>query len=311
MATHPIKRTSKDGDSTHFKGGIGESYGRIFDFDINGWELKKNQTDWLDINVVPYLIAGGSATLEAMTSSHGSLDWNQELSEKRLAEVKDYLSKHAPGRWALRSSVASGKTKATKALGDNVENAFWRAVDVTAWFRPQPPPEKKQPPEETLFKNRIYRTNFVSLSSKSKGAGPPGSDPFDGNTVLLNAVLDAIKALLPASFTAPVNEGELKASREMASYPVSYEVNRVFLEVHDYTWESPITGAQSHGVFTEATYVWGPPSHVVLVDEHTVYTTSEISLPGIPPATNTFSTTEQRVITRAEARKNPMYNPRD
>jgi hypothetical protein len=107
----------------------------LFNFDIDDATLKRQHQQWLDENVVPLLGPDSRIALNATASRSGSDQYNQQLSQRRLKTVKDYLL----GKGALPSQItesAKGEQPAKQAgQKDGTEDARFRAVEVAVEAR--------------------------------------------------------------------------------------------------------------------------------------------------------------------------------
>jgi hypothetical protein len=298
-------RDTGPGKFTNFEQPIEGAFGRIYNFDIDGHELKLAHKEWLRRHILPYLAKSGSATLEALTSTTGSLSHNRQLSEDRLREIVKFLTEESPQLWNLRSSIANGEAKA-RLFGerDGHENEFWRGVDITAWSRPTPPPTRDAPPKETTLANRITKRFFESLST-TKGDGH-GGPPDDALTQLIKSILDA---LINGGKLAISNdeEGEKKEKRERTKLPVEWEVTRVHIEEHYATIMSAMDSESVHRT-KQVTYTWGESTPAVFVEHHFKW---QVWIAGGSKPSQQGERTDHKVVARDEARKSTFYTPRD
>ena len=129
-------------------GDYAPNHHRLYNFDIDGYDLKTAHTDYIKAWVLPWLAAGNSVTIKGLTSRSGSQKYNLQLSQQRADEVVHYLY----------SKVSTPKIFKAKGLGESVaerdgmpdgsEEKYHRAVDIVLSRRPCPvpvPPKKKRP----------------------------------------------------------------------------------------------------------------------------------------------------------------------
>lgn len=104
----------------------------LFNFDIDGDQLKDEHKKWLDDNIVPLLNNFGlNFTLRGLASRTGSPDYNKKLSERRLASVKNYLIGKG-AKAAQFQGVGAGESDAEVAgEADGTEDEAFRGVIIT------------------------------------------------------------------------------------------------------------------------------------------------------------------------------------
>jgi hypothetical protein len=132
-----------------------EVAGRLFNFDTEGTELKKDHLPPIANRVFPILRAGGSASLLGLASITGSAELDMTLSVGRAKAVEDRLRT----LWAWVPNDPFGpyngpmRLKSVRGVGKEFAAAFrkktdipndpkWRAVWFHAWQKPTPPPDK-------------------------------------------------------------------------------------------------------------------------------------------------------------------------
>jgi outer membrane protein OmpA-like peptidoglycan-associated protein len=76
---------------------------RLGNFDIGRYQLKPEHKNYLLLEVLPVLLAGGSIRLIGLASRSGSFDRNKDLSRSRVDEVVT----------SLRNYLGSGPRVAT------------------------------------------------------------------------------------------------------------------------------------------------------------------------------------------------------
>jgi hypothetical protein len=281
--------------------------GRIYNFDIDGHAVKDEHIEWMRKNIVPFLMAGGSCTLIALTSRKGSDSHNLALSKDRLQAVRDFLEKEVKTPFRVATAEALGETVA-KLYGEKEtsENEYWRAVEIIAWANPTPPPppppiDIDKPPEPAQKVERIIHREFLSTSSEKAGPGGAPPPPKDD---LLKEIIKLIKGGVTAD-----DADEMKTMRRKAFVPADHDVRVVRIR-----WEHD----ENMFAFGDSTtvdhkfvdYEWGPPRNTVVIKETTiaqVFLWSLGSKEGKEIARREDHTT--KTITRAEARKSKLYTP--
>src|SRR5262245_55643960 len=86
--------------------------GRIYNFDTDGYKVKDEHKEWMHKNIVPFLMAGGSCTLIALTSPRGSDSHNKALSQDRLEAVITFLKGEVKTPFRIATAEALGETVA-------------------------------------------------------------------------------------------------------------------------------------------------------------------------------------------------------
>jgi hypothetical protein len=172
-----------------------EFSGSLWNFDIDGVELKKDHKDLLFHKVFPLLQSGGSAAILGLASLTGSEEHDLELSVRRAEAVAKYM--HALWDWTptdplkfyggpmrLGKPRASGKAVADAYYeshkgkrGNLRENDFFRAVWVHVWDKPSPPSEEVIVPAITmpdlpLTNDQIEFGKWLTSSLGSKARHP-------------------------------------------------------------------------------------------------------------------------------------------
>jgi hypothetical protein len=199
-----------------------EFSGSLWNFDIDGIELKKDHKDLLFHKVFPLLQGGGSAAILGLASLTGSEEHDLELSVRRAEAVAKYM--HALWDWTptdplkfyggpmrLGKPRASGKAVADayyeshKGKRGNIrENDFFRAVWVHVWDKPNPPSEEVIVPAITmpdlpLTNDQIEFGKWLDVIAWIESASPVAEllPPLD----LAIAIADTLFAL-PAAWAA-------------------------------------------------------------------------------------------------------------
>lgn len=120
----------------------------IYNFDIEGFRLKKDHTDVLDAAVCPLLRDGGNVKMLGLASTTGQARFDAQLSQHRMDETLVHIQGSVGSRFRVSKEIAFGKdmalafgtAKMTGGTADNTESEIWRAVVLNAWNRDTPPP---------------------------------------------------------------------------------------------------------------------------------------------------------------------------
>ncbi len=123
----------------------------LYDFDIDGYDLKKNHKDWLDLSVVSHVKKSPvvwQAFLDGTASYTGEFKHNVALSAQRVEQVKNYLEAKFAGQsfdiqtsaFGYTSAMASGKKYGKEDERD-------RAVVVVVQEKSKPKPPPPPPPQ--------------------------------------------------------------------------------------------------------------------------------------------------------------------
>lgn len=153
----------------------------LMNFKINSAKLLKSHEDWISIYLVPVLKKhpGCWIDLIGFASRTGSDSSNITLSSQRIAEVKRFLQLQHP---TLKFNILNPRgEESAKEFNepDQVENKYWRAVDILWHGVPLNIPTPARPPEIHIPPIRIEVPTGWRVSS---GAGVSGSiGPISGN----------------------------------------------------------------------------------------------------------------------------------
>jgi hypothetical protein len=157
----------------------------LYDFSVNGAELKSAHRTWLDQKVVARL-KGSTANkwriyLDGSASRTGTEDYNYGLSELRLREVRGYLEERLHDISVEYKERPWGEWLATTAgEADEMEDSLFRAVLVTVQVLtqpPPPPPPHREPPKmwpnpkPSTKEFKAFKIRIVKGKSRSIG-GP-------------------------------------------------------------------------------------------------------------------------------------------
>lgn len=107
----------------------------LFNFDIDDATVKPEHQSWLDANLVPLLaFPQATVTLHGTASRTGAASYNQQLSDRRVESVRNFLVSRG-ARLSQLSGTATGESDAQAAgQADGVEDAKFRAVVVEVSF---------------------------------------------------------------------------------------------------------------------------------------------------------------------------------
>ena len=214
---------------------------KLVGFRINSAELQLVHKTWLNDNIVPIMLDGGSAVLAGYASRSGSAAHNLKLSGRRAEAVAGHIRIGAAGRGMLSMSAitvnpAFGETAAAAAgQKDGTEDALYRAVHVKAWRKPVLPPPPVDKPAAAKKHVVVFRRWTKSQYNMPTEPGGIGGD-----------IGDIIKDV-----TMP----DMGDSRSF-DFPSDYAVNRVRDE---FTVEWEMMAGGSDTTYTrEISYTWGP-----------------------------------------------------
>ncbi|MEO5860628.1 MAG: hypothetical protein ABIR33_16980 [Pyrinomonadaceae bacterium] len=128
-------------------GQAGMTTAKLYNFQINKFDLKTEHKNWLINAVAPRLKNGGSISIVGLASRTGSDALNMKLSENRMRTVVNLLRQLVPNNFKVATELAVGERAAMLAgVKDGVEDEGWRGVVISAWDKPIPPPPPPPPP---------------------------------------------------------------------------------------------------------------------------------------------------------------------
>lgn len=132
----------------------------LYDFSINGFQLRAGHLDALKNYVFPVLVAGGSATIVGMASRTGSKQHNLQLSRRRANSASRQLIAYVgPVENRLRTVSGVGEAAATIGLmADDTESDLYRAVAISVWSKAVPPPPPPPPPRKSSGQRHRCKT---------------------------------------------------------------------------------------------------------------------------------------------------------
>jgi len=103
----------------------------LFNFDIDDATLKAEHQRWLDENLVPLLGQRGvTVALRGTASRSGNAAYNQQLSNRRVEAVRNYLLSKGATVTQLVASAGGEGDAAAAGQADGTEDARFRAVVV-------------------------------------------------------------------------------------------------------------------------------------------------------------------------------------
>jgi len=124
------------------RNGDGDITVQLANFDIDGWDLKKDHTDILKATVLEILKSGGSVAILGHASTTGDVSHDEVISANRAGEVIKFLRKEGGNTFFVNKLDYRGKATALALTGqDNTEDANWRTVWVRVWTNKNPPPD--------------------------------------------------------------------------------------------------------------------------------------------------------------------------
>ena len=136
-----LKRTGSGKAS--FVQGTHDNYKRIllYNFDIDGHDIKREHREFLDKHVVPMMDRDGTVAISGRASRTGSDQHNGTLSEKRAKEVFKYLLRTRRSSRIFSYNGTGEKVASDNGLKNGTEDELYRAVLVTL-SKNGPPPKK-------------------------------------------------------------------------------------------------------------------------------------------------------------------------
>jgi hypothetical protein len=112
----------------------------LFNFDVDGAQLKPEHEKVLRTEVAPTLRSGGSLSVVGLASRSGKAGHNEALSLRRARAVLGYLERMIPQRFPVRTLSGFGERKAAaEGYRDGVEDERFRSVLVLVSSTSVPP----------------------------------------------------------------------------------------------------------------------------------------------------------------------------
>jgi hypothetical protein len=120
----------------------------LYGFKVGDAVLRGAHRELLDSAIVPVIRDGGNIKVMGLASTTASLVFDQQLGQRRMHAVVNYLRLHCGNKFAVSRQVSYGKVMAllfgeehlAGGTADHVESDLWRAVVINAWSRSVPPP---------------------------------------------------------------------------------------------------------------------------------------------------------------------------
>ncbi len=114
----------------------------IYNFDIDGDQLKPEHQEFLRQEVVPVLRRGGSVSIAGLASRSGTVSHNQALSRRRAENTLVFLEHVIPTGFLSRQVIAFGERRAAwEGQRDGTEDDRFRSVVLYVEERSVPPPD--------------------------------------------------------------------------------------------------------------------------------------------------------------------------
>lgn len=275
---------------------------RLCNFPTGRAELLYPHIGWLRANVAPILRSQKNSyvNLYGYASLKGHPDFNQKLSEDRVASVKTEVSGYA-NQVTFKKEIKKGEDESTLGPPEAGENwGYWRAVDIYVFTTPPAPGFKPAPPmpKNTSAKRIIHRF-FSQLDTEIHGFQPDGpnvdKDIAAGIKFLIGMAVNGKEGVL-------LGEEDISA-RKTAIFPFVFRVVRVTfnqkIELGFIESNGVVMGTQTSST-TTIDYEWGPPIPFVEIIQKRRLTTYGSAQPSIDT---------REFIPRTQAEKMPFIVP--
>jgi outer membrane protein OmpA-like peptidoglycan-associated protein len=274
--------------------------GRLYDFDVGKARLKPAHARWLIGEVVPLLNSHGSVSVSGLASRTATDSFNLSLSRLRAAAVLRFLRENTRRSFNVRSEDWRGEAAAAAAgQPDDTEDDWYRAVIVSAWSRPTPPPVPTvASPQRTvrrITELTFSRDKITRDAMHNREPDLPGQ--FDA---VLDEALDQLRGWL-----AGVGR---ESNRRVDRVPADHAVNEVYILVVYSRHLYP--GHEVEMWTTSVRYVYGPPSNFVRIQRNTImrsYLDTQRIYPADPPPRP--PPPELEFVPRHEAIEAPLVIP--
>jgi hypothetical protein len=139
----------------------------LFNFDIDGDNLKPEHIQFLRTEALPTLRAGGAARVIGLTDRSGSAGHNQELSERRVARTIEFLRTELPSGLNLKQMTGFGEEAAAReGFKDGTTDERFRSVLVFLTTAPDKP---------FIIKTKVITVtvkSFIALVGSNVGTIP-------------------------------------------------------------------------------------------------------------------------------------------
>ncbi len=140
----------------------GETAYLLFDFNIEGTNLKFAHMEILKKPILDLLDQGGSITIIGMADRTGGEALNKSISRTRADRVLGFLKDKAKNKnFRVAEKLAEGtKVAASQNQPANTSNERYRSVYVSVWKKPDPPPDPPpiRLPDGTQILNNVTPT---------------------------------------------------------------------------------------------------------------------------------------------------------
>jgi outer membrane protein OmpA-like peptidoglycan-associated protein len=227
---------------------------RLTGFAISSSVLTTEHKAALDQKIVPILKAGGSVSIAGLASRSGGADFNSRLSADRANSTYDYLKAATKG--VVRARVGEAvygqgeSVAAASGMADGTEDAFYRAVEVSAWTKITPPPLAKPSVHAApAMIRRVVYARAADPSVEEKGFEHKGSGWADLGESLMDK--------------------KLPVQKKYAMIPKDW----VIIEIHEtkYNNREPYGNVTLVTDVTEHDYIWGQKTPQVLFVSKSLY----------------------------------------
>lgn len=284
-------------ETLRVEGGVpGQVTGVLSDFNTGGHNLLPPHTQWLDHHVVPIIDSGGSLSVQGWASPMGSEEDNLALSRRRAASVVAHVRGGTTREFRYLSETGTGEEFA-RAMGvpDGANPAFFRAVLVTAWPRPTPPPiTRLRAPAPVPVPRTVFR--------RWREVDVPQLQTDDVVEAANYWIGQAVSRLEGRQDDPPGQEQRHRRRQQLLS--PALRVNRMEIR-QTVRFQTGPTGNMQE-VVTEVTYHYGPPApQVHVTTRRTVDLSGILGMGSRPPQIRT----NDRSVPRAQADRSSFYNP--
>jgi len=145
-------------------------YAYLWDFEIDGDQLRPHHRQWLDKNIITSIQAATepwTVYLQGTTSRTGSEAKNLNLSQRRAQNAQAYIaSKLSGAKCNFNSSWVGEAAAAARGTPDKTEIATDRAVIVMAQLDVLPKPKPKPKPPLFTFTVSVPTPSFGKFSTE-------------------------------------------------------------------------------------------------------------------------------------------------
>lgn len=282
--------SGRGGNVADFSRECGDVEAKLFGFGVNSAELRGRHIAWLDDYVVPILADGGSLSLVGEASRTGTNRHNQGLSVDRAHSVLEYVRRHVHGPVrGLDATMLPFEVPTFRGVGeraaarvgqrDGTEDAYYRAVRVRAWARPNPPAPPAPRTRPPTMVRQIISRRWRSSSTRTPGGGNPWHDG-EGGALLGDLINNALQ-------TATRGGSDTRAYHE---YPADWCIVRVHDDytIDDHLWTGPVSTTTYTHVMQ---YEYGPCTPMVTLFK-TITVISKAGTRRVDRSTRSYPRTE-------------------